>query len=252
MTAIKKNINSVIIDDEKYARETLRGMIEMYCPMVHILGEADSVEDGRALIKEVNPALIFLDVEMPSGTGFDLLDGLQSIPEGIIFTTAHDKYALKAIKISALDYLLKPINKQDLINAVLKFQQADVQITREVLDLLRMQLDTRKEQTERLAIPSLQGYEIIKVNNILYCEGDRNYTTFYFVGQDNIVSSKTLKEYESLLDPSIFIRVHQKHLININFVKRYIKGRTGTLILTNGKSIEVSQSKKQALIDALR
>jgi two-component system, LytTR family, response regulator len=244
-------IYAVIIDDEKFARDALKGMLEMYCPMVQVIGEADSVADGQSLIRKLNPQLIFLDVEMPSGTGFDVLTGLQSMPQGVIFTTAHDKYALRAIKISALDYLLKPIDRQDLINAVTKFQRNGVQITRDVWDLLRNQLDTKKEQVERLAIPSLQGYEIIKVSDIIYCEGDRNYTTFYISGRDNIVSSKTLKEYEMLLASATFIRAHQKYLVNINFVKRYLKGRTGTLIMENGKSIEVSQSKKQDVLDAL-
>src|SRR5688572_17904533 len=124
-------IQAIIIDDEKQARETLRMMLEMYCPQVNIVAEADGVPAGEALINGVNPELIFLDVEMPPSTGFDLLKNLESVQAGIIFTTAHDKYALRAIKISALDYLLKPVTREDLVDAVAKFQRKNVQVTRE-------------------------------------------------------------------------------------------------------------------------
>jgi two-component system, LytTR family, response regulator len=251
MNKMERPIKAVIIDDEKIARETLTSMIEMYCPGVQIVGDADTVLSGQALIKEMKPELIFLDVEMPPGTGFDVLRGLDVIQAEVVFITAHDQYAIHAIRVSALDYLLKPVNKQELTEAVAKFQRRNVLLTPEVWDLLQQQLDSKKEQVERLVIPSLQGYEIIKVKDILYCEGDRNYTTFYFSGGETLLSSKTLKEYENLLPPSVFIRVHQKYLININFVKRYLKGRGGSLIMADGKSIDVSQNKKQALMDAL-
>jgi two-component system, LytTR family, response regulator len=246
-----RNIRAVIVDDEKGARELLRSMIELYCPSVTVLGEADGIENGRKLIKDMQPDLIFMDVEMPPGTGFDLIKSLDQLNAEIIFTTAHDHYAIHAIKMSALDYLLKPVNRQELVASVAKLQQRSSQIPREVLELLKSQLDSRKEQADRLVIASLQGFEIIKVGDILYCEGDRNYTTFHLAGREALLSSKTLKEYEMLLDDSVFIRVHQKYLVNINYVKRYLKGRGGTLVMSNGKSIEVSQSKKQQLIDAL-
>ena len=251
MSRAEKPIQAVIIDDEKSARETLKAMLEMYCPTVRVLGEADGIESGRALIKEMNPELIFLDVEMPTGTGIDLIKGMDSLQAEVIFITAHDHYAIHAIKVSALDYLLKPLNRQDLIAAVAKLERKDMQIPREVLELLRQQLDNKKDQTDRLVIASLQGFEIIKISDILYCEGDRNYTTFHLTGREALLSSKTLKEYEMVLPSDAFIRVHQKYLVNINYVKRYLKGRGGTLVMSNGKSIEVSQSKKQLLIDAL-
>lgn len=247
----ERTIRAVIIDDEKGARELLRSMIELYCPTVLVLAEADGIESGRKLIKEIQPELIFLDVEMPPGTGFDLIKSIDALNAEIIFTTAHDHYAIHAIKMSALDYLLKPVNRQELVASVAKLQQRNSQIPREVIDLLKTQLDSKKEQADRLVIASLQGFEIIKVSDIIYCEGDRNYTTFHLTERDALLSSKTLKEYEMLLDDSVFIRVHQKYLVNINYVKRYLKGRGGTLVMSNGKNIEVSQSKKQILIDAL-
>ena len=244
-------IQAIIIDDEQSARKTLRLTIEQYCPSINILGEADSVPAGQALIKQVNPELIFLDVEMPSGTGFDLLEKMHPLEAGIIFTTAHDKYALHAIKVSALDYLLKPIDPDELVNAVAKFQRKKLQVTPEVLELLRHQLDSKKEQTERLAVPSLHGFEIVKVTDIMYCEADSNYTNIHITGREPLMSSKTLKDYEMLLPTSVFLRVHQSYLVNINYVKKYLKGRGGTLIMNNGKNIEVSKNKKQALIDVL-
>jgi two-component system, LytTR family, response regulator len=251
MNKMDRPIKAVIIDDEKVAREALGCMIEMYCPKVHIVGDADTVLSAQALIRETKPELIFLDVEMPPGTGFDVLRGLDVFEAEVIFITAHDQYAIHAIKVSALDYLLKPVNRHELTEAVARFQRRSVQLTPEIMDLLQQQLDSKKEQVERLVIPSLQGSEIIRVKDILYCEGDRNYTTFHLTGGEALLSSKTLKEYEKLLPAADFIRVHQKYLININFVKRYLKGRGGVLIMADGKNIDVSQNKKKALLDAL-
>jgi two-component system LytT family response regulator len=245
MSSTEKPILTVIIDDEKPARETLRSMLELYCPNINILGEADGVEAGRELIRNLKPELIFLDVEMPTGTGFDLIKGMEPVNAQIIF------YAIHAIKMPALDYLLKPVNRQELTAAVAKMKRKEPELRDEVLDLLKQQLDSKKEQSERLVITSLQGFEVIKISDIMYCEGERNYTTFHLNNKEALLSSKTLKEYEILLPSHTFIRVHQSYLVNINYVKRYLKGRGGTLIMANGKNIEVSKHKKQILIDAL-
>jgi two-component system, LytTR family, response regulator len=250
MSNTGKKTTAVIIDDEKGARDSLRAMLQLYCDEVSVLGEADNVEQGRALIKEVSPDLIFLDVEMPPSTGFDLISGMDSLRADIIFTTAHGHYAINAIKLSALDYLLKPVDRHELVEAVKKHRNKTVHMPTEVLDLLKAQLNSKKE-TERLVIASLQGFEIVKVSDILYCEGERNYTTFHLNDKEALLSSKTLKEYEMMLPPSTFIRVHQKYLVNINYIKKYLKGRGGMLVMSNGQNIEVSQSKKQALLDAL-
>lgn len=247
----EKPIQAVIIDDEKSARETLRSMLELYCPNVAILGEADGVDSGRELILNLKPELIFLDVEMPSGTGFDVIKCIESLEAQVIFITAYAHYAIHAIKVPALDYLLKPVNRQELIAAVAKLKRKEDGLQHEVLDLIKQQLDLKKEQSDRLVITSLQGFEIIKISDIIYCEGERNYTTFHLNNKEALVSSKTLKEYEMLLPSKSFIRVHQSYLVNITYVKRYLKGRGGTLIMANGKNIEVSKHKKQALIDAL-
>jgi two-component system, LytTR family, response regulator len=252
MNTAHKTIRAVIIDDEKTARDTLKQLLQIYCPQVLLVGEANDVEPGQNLIRELNPDLVFLDVEMHSGTGFDVINGLDNIQAEVIFTTAHNHYALHAIRVSALDYLLKPVSSEELIIAVDKCKPGQLNIPREVWELLRVQLDSQKSNPDRLSIPTTKGYEIIKVKDIIYCEGDRNYTVFYFHEKEKLLSSRTLKEYEHLLPPKSFIRVHQKYLVNINFVKRYIKGRGGFLIMSNEKEIEVSQSKKQELMDLLQ
>jgi two-component system LytT family response regulator len=248
---MEKNITAIIIDDEQSARKILKSILESYCPHITLLGEANSISSGKALIKEVNPHVIFLDVEMPGGSGFDLLKEIGPIQSEIIFTTAHNHYAINAIRSFALDYLLKPINPQELVEAVSKIKHKDVRMTYKLIDLLSQQLVSKKEYADQLAIPSANGFEIIKVEDVMYCEGDGNYTTFYLAGDQKLVSSKTLKEYERILPTLTFVRAHQKYLVNIKFVKRYLKGRGGTLIMTNGKSIDVAHSKRTQVIEAL-
>jgi two-component system, LytTR family, response regulator len=247
----QKVIEAVIIDDDADAREMLRLMIGKYCPHIHVKGEADTVSSGKNLIENTKPELIFLDVEMPPGTGFDVLSGLPDHQAEVIFTTAHDHYAIHAIKVSAIDYLLKPVAKEDLIQAVAKLRQKGVTVRPEIWDVLRNHLEAKKEKPERIVVASLEGYEILRTNDILYCEGDGNYTTLFVAGRDPLIASKILKEYERLLPAPDFIRVHAKYLVNINYVKKYMKGRGGTLVMTDGKNIEVSQNRKQDLLDAL-
>jgi two-component system, LytTR family, response regulator len=246
-----QQISAVIIDDEQSSREVLTNMLERHCPHVKIMGEADSVSTGKLLILKQHPKVIFLDIEMPSGSGFDLLKEIGTTAAEVIFITAHNHYAIHAIKIHALDYLIKPISAQELIQAVSRIKDKDTLVTRKALELLQEQLSGKSPYPEQLAVPSQTGLEVIKIGDILYCEGDKNYTTFYLNDGSKILSSKTLKEYERMLPPGIFIRAHQKYLINIKFVKRYLRGRGGVLIMSNGKNIDVAHSKKVDVIQAL-
>lgn len=245
-----KKITAVIVDDEVSARSVLKDLLETHCQQVYILGEADSVTAAKALIKATRPEVIFLDVEMPGGTGFDLLKD-PSIQAEIIFTSAHNHYAINAIRSFALDYLLKPVNAEELIEAVAKVSQRDARVTYKLLDLLTRQVESKKDYPEQIAIPCATGLEIIKVQDIIYCEGDGNYTTVHLIPNGKIVSSKTLKEYERILSTQTFIRSHQKYLVNISHVKRYIKGRGGVLVMANGKSLDVAHSKRSQVIEAL-
>jgi two-component system LytT family response regulator len=246
-----QKISAVIIDDEQSSREILQSMLGKHCPDIEVIGEADSVSAGKSLIVSMNPQVIFLDIEMPSGSGFDLLKEIGATAAEIIFITAHNHYAINAIKNYALDYLLKPIDVQELTTAVSRVKDKDIRVTHKILDLLREQLASRKQYPEQLAIPSLNGLEIITIHTILYCEGDRNYTTFYLNDDSKIISSKTLKDYERMLPQDTFIRVHQKYLVNIKYVKRYLKGRGGVLVMSNAKSIDVAHSKKAEVLEAL-
>ncbi|HEY9049266.1 MAG TPA: LytTR family DNA-binding domain-containing protein [Ohtaekwangia sp.] len=243
-------ISAIIIDDEQSSREILSNMLAKHCPDVNVVGEADAVASGKALIARLNPQVIFLDIEMPSGSGFDLLKEIGTLSAEVIFITAHNHYAIHAIRIYALDYLLKPINVQELVAAVSRIRDKDIRITHKILTLLREQLSS-KNPPEQIAVPSLNGLEIVKIQNVLYCEGDRNYTTLYLRDDSKIVSSKTLKEYERMLPQDIFIRAHQKYLVNIKLVKRYLKGRGGVLVMDNGKNIDVAHSKKNEVVQAL-
>jgi two-component system LytT family response regulator len=248
---MEKNITAIIIDDEQSARKILRNILESFCPHVKILGEANSIANGKDLIHEFNPQVIFLDVEMPGGTGFDLIKEAGPLQSEIIFTTAHNHYAINAIRSFALDYLLKPINPEELVEAVSKIKSRDANMTSQLIQLLSQQLTSKKEYADQLAIPSANGLEIIKVEDVMYCEGDGNYTTFYLTPDQKHISSKTLKEYERILPAQQFVRAHQKYLVNVKFVKRYLKGRGGTLVMTNGKSIDVAHSKRAQVIEAL-
>lgn len=247
----KAAIKAVIIDDEKMARDALRNLVEQHCATVEIIGEADSKVSGQSLITEKNPDLIFLDVEMPFGSGFDLLHEIAEVNAEVVFTTAHDQYALRAIKISALDYLLKPIKKEELTEAVNKFRKKDRSINREALNLLAEQLVPGQRELKRLGISSPKGFNIINVDDIMYCEADGNYTMFKLSNNDLLMACKTLKEYENILSPRSFIRTHHKYIVNVNFVKKYIKGRGGSIIMTDETPIDVSQSKRTEVLRAL-
>ena len=250
---MKKNtIQAVIIDDEKLAREALFDLIKQYCPSVEVIGQADSRESGQELINTVKPDLIFLDIEMPFGSGFDLLSDISDINAEVIFTTAHDQYALKAIKISALDYLLKPVKKNELIEAVEKFRKKDWETTHEMLTLLTDQLKHGPTTLKRIGIASLKGITVVDVADIMYCEADGNYTNFKLSGAAKLLTaSKTLKEYENILSSASFVRTHQKYLINVSHVKEYLRGRGGSIIMDDGKVIDVSQNKRSEVLKAI-
>lgn len=247
-------IRAVIIDDEDWSRESLAGMLNLYVPEVKIIGTADSVTAGRKILREndPHPHIIFLDIEMPNGSGFDLIDEIDLTHSEIIVITAHDSYAIRAFKASALDFLLKPISKDDLLSAIERYKLRTRTFPADMKKLLRENLAAKNGDVKRLLIPSYEGFDVVAVDKIMYCEANRNYTTFYLTTEEIITASKTLKEYESILSPGTFVRVHQKYLVNINFIQKYLKGRSGTLIMTNGKNIAVAENRKSDLINLLQ
>lgn len=243
-------IQAVIIDDEAKSRETLSKMLTKYCPNAHVAGVADSVESGFDLIQKATPDLVFLDVEMPPYTGFDLLKQFDKIPFEVIFTTAFDKYALNAIKFCALDYLLKPIDIEELILAVDKMRQrnSSQNIDERLVHLLK---NVQSKSNNKIAIPTQEGLEFINSNEIVHCEAQGSYTLLVLQDNNQILSSRTLKEFEGLLAAQGFYRIHHTHLINLDYIQKYHKGNGGYVVMQGGASISVSRRKKDDFLKTL-
>lgn len=242
-------IKALIVDDIEDARNNIRLDLETYCPNVEIIGEADGVVSGAKKIRELKPEVVFLDIQMQDGTGFDLLDIVGGIDFKVIFTTASDEYAIKAFKFSAVDYLLKPLDPDELVAAIEKLKDASA-LPKENLSLLTESIKDHKSIT-RLALNTLEKILIVDIKDIVRCESSVNYTTFYFADKTRLMVTKTLKEYDDLLAPLGFIRVHQSHLINSKLVKEFIKSDGGYLVMKDGSSVPVSTRKRQAVVEAL-
>lgn len=237
-------IKAVIIDDIPEAIEVLTADIEQYCNNIEIIGSANGVVSGAKLIKAVNPDLVFLDIQMPDGSGFDLLEIIDSPTFKLIFTTASDEFAIKAFKFSAIDYLLKPIDPDDLINAV---QKIDAQGNpAERLDLLKNNLNTPK----KLALNTVDKIHIVDIGEIVRLESNINYTQFFFTNGSKLLVTKTLKEFDKLLNEHDFIRVHQSHLIAKNQIKAFLK-QNGEIQLKDDSRIPVSTRKKVVLMEMI-
>jgi two-component system LytT family response regulator len=242
-------IRAILIDDEPKNNRILKLMLEEFCPQVQIEGQADNAEEGVKLIQETTPDLVFLDIEMPYGSGFDLLDKLKPINFEVIFITAFNNYSLKAIKYSALDYLLKPVNIDELITAVNK--AADKVATRHVnarIDNLLYNLKRPGNGIQKIALPSKEGYVFVLLTDIIRCESKNGYTTFYIRDMEKIVSSKNVKEYEPILTDNIFFRIHNSHIVNLNYIKKYHRGRGGYIEMEDGALIEVATRRKDELM----
>jgi two-component system LytT family response regulator len=239
-------MNAVIVDDEQRARNYLRGLIEDQYPEITILGEADGVQCGIKLIEDVNPDLLFLDVQMLDGTGFDLLAQINRSKYHVIFVSAYDKFAITAIKFSAIDYLLKPVESADLGIALQKVMKTNLNKDEKgKLDLLLLNI----HKIDKIALPSLNGIEFVKIDEIVRCESLNNYTQFNLSSGEKIIISKTLKDYEDLLESKNFFRTHKSHMINLNYLKKYIKGEGGVAIMEDGSEIPVSRRRKDEFRD---
>lgn len=244
-------IQAILIDDEKNCRDTLAAMLLNYCPQVKILAQCKSVAEGITMIHELKPAVVFLDVEMPHATGFDLLEQVGPIDFEVIFTTAHDHYALKAFKYSALDYLLKPINGDDLVQAISRFEKKNNKNDSSLqLNLLLANLKSLKSNVSKIALPASDGLNLVDIQDITRLEADGNYSNF-ITSKGKHVVSKSLKEYDELLSENNFLRVHQSHLINLNYVKKYVRGEGGYIVMQDGTTIPVSVRKKHEVLEKL-
>lgn len=245
-------MQALIIDDEKHCRDSLAILLGKYCPEIEVLGQCASGEEGIQAIGSQDPDLVFLDISMPGMTGFEMLEQCGSSDFEVIFITAYDEYAIQAIRHSALDYLLKPVDKNELVQAIARAKgtkQTNSSSTR-IAKLL--ELVEGKKGSERLALPTLDGLIIVDTKDILYCESENNYTRFFMADGKAIFVSKTLKKVETILsDDNNFFRSHNSFIINLKYVHRYLKGEGGEVILQNGKSLPIARTRKQDFLDRL-
>ena len=242
-------IEAVIIDDERNNIDNLEGLLHQYCPQVHIAGIAMHADDGAGLIRSLKPDLVFLDIQMPGKNGFEMLQELSTYSFEIILITAFDQYGIQAIKFSAVDYLLKPLNIDELIAAVQKAAQriSEKMQNRELENLLQLIRNREERTTHKLALPAGKETRFVHPKEIIRCESSNVYTSFYLSGNEKIMVSKPIYEYEELLADFGFLRCHQSHLVNKAYIKSWIKDEGGYLVLENGEQIPVSRSKKEAI-----
>ncbi len=245
-------IRSLIIDDEANAREGLKLALERFCPEVEILTLCPSPDDGLKAIRNLQPDLVFLDVQMPHMSGFNLLETLEEINFEVIFVTAYDRYAIKAIRFSALDYLLKPVDVDELQKAIAKAAAriSEKSSTHNYASLLK-NMRYASRQIEKMAIPTLEGLLMEPVEEIVYCEADRNYTSLVMLDGRKIVVSRNLKDFEQMLADSGFFRIHHAYLVNLKHIKKYVKGDGGYVILNGNHHLTVSKRKKEAFLQLL-
>jgi len=244
-------ITATIVDDEPDCCETLVMLLERYCPEVKVLDICYSAETAMQSIKEHQPQILFLDIEMPFMNGFELLEKLGKINFQLIFTTSYDQYAIKAIRFSALDYLLKPVDREELQRSVQKAAQRNKHPLPQQLDMLLQKLRHPTIPVNKIAIPTMEGFQLLPAESIISCESEGNYTYLFLKDKRKIIASRNLKEIEELLEDYPFIRIHHSHIVNINEVEKYIKGEGGHLIMSDGSSINVSRSRKELLLKRL-
>ncbi|AXY75860.1 DNA-binding response regulator [Paraflavitalea soli] len=244
-------MKAIIVDDEKHCRESLQSMLQMHCPDVQVVAVCPDAMTAIATIATHRPDLVFLDIEMPRMNAFDLLQKLTRIDFEIIFTTAYDQYAIRAIKCSALDYLLKPVDADELKQAVDKLNSRPRHnMEKEQLQQVVSNLSNTAQQDFKLIIATLDGNYFLLPDEIVYCEGNDNYTHFHLTKGRKLVSAKTLKDYEEMLAEQGFLRIHKSYLVNLKYAVKFSKSNS-TLILQDYTTLEVSRRKKEAVINAL-
>lgn len=244
-------MRAVIIDDEEHCIESIRILLDKHLPQVEVVAEISEPEEALELISTEDPDLVFLDINMPGMTGFELIARMRNIDFHIIFTTAYDEFAIKAFKVNAVDYLLKPVEARELIEAVKKAEEKirQEQTSQQMQGLLG-RMDHMLNAKEKISLPTNEGVAFVKVNDIVRCEADSNYTKVVGQEQDYLVS-KTLKELEELLSNNNFFRVHHSHLINLKYIEMYHRGKGGVVVMTNGDHVDVSRSRKSAFLDKI-
>jgi two-component system LytT family response regulator len=246
-------IKAIIIDDEIHSRKILEMLLKEYCPDVQLLEQCKDAQTGLEAIRKFNPDLVFLDIEMPHMNGFEMLEQISTISFAVIFITGYDQYAIRAFRFNAIDYLLKPVEPKELIAAVHKIQTQTRKPEAEQLQLILKQIQGKEHPINKLAVPTLDGLELIPADELMWCDANDNYTHLYFKNKNRITTCRTLKEVEEQLqDFKLFIRIHHSHIVNMNEVIKYVRGEGGYVILSDGTSVNVSRSRKEILLKALQ
>ncbi len=235
-----RQFTAIVVDDEHNNRENLIAMLAKYCPQINVLGEAANVSEAQYLIKTTSPEVVFLDIEMPGGNGFSLLNA-HRVPFKVIFVTAYDAYALKAIKFSALDYLLKPIDRQELVQAVSRLETTSVHQDERFQNLGAF----LNQEEKKIALSLTDEIRLVPLRDIVRLQADNNYCRFHLSSGEEIITSKNLGYYYDLLKEQDFLRVHQSHLVNKQKLERYVKRDGGYLVLSNGHEVPVSRTQRQ-------
>ncbi len=250
-------IKAVLIDDDENLREGMKGLLRRFAPSIKIIGEADSVATGIVAMDTLKPQVVFLDIQLNDGTGFDILEKLaaknETIKTNIVFITAHEQYAIKAFRFSALDFLLKPVDPEELQKVIRKIESViENRNDYSHIDLLLENIRKKVDNFKRIALSTSDGIHLFDISDIIRCESTDNYTKFYIKDNKPVLISKTLKEYEELLTPHKFERIHQSHLIHLNYLKSYIKRDGGYVVMEDGSRLPISQRKRERLKEILK
>ena len=244
-------IRCVIVEDEEMARKVLKSLLAQYCPDVMVCAEADDITSGQEMIEAFRPDLVFLDIEMPGGSGFKLLNNIKDVDFEVVFITAYEQFAIKAIRHDALDYLLKPVDPKELVAAVDKVKDAKYKKTiKKQYDSLLKNIDPDQLVVKKIIISTSDKIHLIEVDNIIRCESDNYYTIIYFKDGTNLLVSKTLKEMEQKLEEYDFVRTHKSHLVNMRCIMNFIKDEM-MVLLTDGTKVPVSKRKKERILEVI-
>jgi two-component system, LytTR family, response regulator len=245
-------LKSIIVDDEFKSRESLKALVEKFCENIQVSAVCQNGDEAIKAIQEHKPDVVFLDIQLQRESGFDILERLDKIDFEIIFTTAFSEFAVRAFKFSAIDYLLKPVDIEDLRKAIEKVRKRIIGNISERMAQLAQTMKGNTFKHSRLAVPSSDGLVFVSVDAILYCEASGNYTNIHMGDGKKFVVSRTLKEYEEMLEDLDFFRIHNSYLINLNLIKKYIRGEGGQVVMTNDQALDVSKAKKKSFLDKIK